>query len=296
MKKPEKQKIIFCQGIPGSGKSTWAKAFVADEQKTGERWVRINRDDIRSMMIAGWNKKREGVIRSARNGLIVAALRDGYNVIVDDTNFGSTVWKIIDHINQTLPGFAYDYQIKRFDCTLSDALRRNAARRNPVPEGRIRDMHRQYVIGDRVRPIYREERMGLDTAIICDIDGTLAIMHAERTPYDHSSANLDKPNWAVIRLVRVMNTECDVILCSGREDKWRELTVDWLKLYGVPYKILHMRPTGDKTPDDQLKKMIFEREIEPHYNIRFVLDDRNRVVDMWRDLRLPVFQVNYGDF
>jgi putative SOS response-associated peptidase YedK len=37
--------------------------------------------------------------------------------------------------------------------------------------------------------------------------------------------------------------------------------------------------------------------IRDNFNVEFVLDDRNSVVDMWRkELNLPTFQVNYGDF
>ena len=33
-----------------------------------------------------------------------------------------------------------------------------------------------------------------------------------------------------------------------------------------------------------------------NYNVKFVLDDRNRVVEMWRSLGLTCLQVADGDF
>ena len=43
----ETKKLILTRGIPGSGKSTWAKAWVAENP---ERRVRLNWDDMRNMM------------------------------------------------------------------------------------------------------------------------------------------------------------------------------------------------------------------------------------------------------
>ena len=38
-----KKKLILCRGIQGSGKSTWAKAWVAEDP---EHRIRINNDDL----------------------------------------------------------------------------------------------------------------------------------------------------------------------------------------------------------------------------------------------------------
>jgi len=43
-------------------------------------------------------------------------------------------------------------------------------------------------------------------------------------------------------------------------------------------------------------KEIFDNHIAPKYNISYVLDDRDRVVDMWRSLGLTCFQVDWGNF
>lgn len=58
-----------------------------------------------------------------------------------------------------------------------------------------------------------------------------------------------------------------------------------------------MRTTGDARKDSIVKKELFEAHVKQHYFIKFVLDDRNQVVDLWRlDLGLTCLQVNYGDF
>jgi len=61
--------------------------------------------------------------------------------------------------------------------------------------------------------------------------------------------------------------------------------------------MLQMRITGDGRKDAIVKKQLFDEAIRDRYYIEFVLDDRNQVVDMWRDeLKLPYFQVYYSDF
>ena len=44
--KKENLKLLILIGIPGSGKSTWAKDYV----KYNDNWVRVNRDDFRDML------------------------------------------------------------------------------------------------------------------------------------------------------------------------------------------------------------------------------------------------------
>jgi hypothetical protein len=48
--------------------------------------------------------------------------------------------------------------------------------------------------------------------------------------------------------------------------------------------------------DAIMKEELYRQHIEGKYNIKFVLDDRQQVVDMWRGLGLTVFQVDEGDF
>lgn len=57
-----------------------------------------------------------------------------------------------------------------------------------------------------------------------------------------------------------------------------------------------MRPAGDQRDDRIVKEEIYRREIEGKYNVRFILDDRDKVVRRWRELGLPCFQVADGDF
>lgn len=57
-----------------------------------------------------------------------------------------------------------------------------------------------------------------------------------------------------------------------------------------------MRKNNDFRPDEEIKKEIYFDKIINNYNILFILDDRAKVVKMWRELKLTCLQVDDGDF
>jgi hypothetical protein len=57
-----------------------------------------------------------------------------------------------------------------------------------------------------------------------------------------------------------------------------------------------MRKTDDNRKDCIVKKEIYETFIKDKYNVLFVMDDRNQVVNMWREQGLTCFQVADGNF
>ena len=55
-------------------------------------------------------------------------------------------------------------------------------------------------------------------------------------------------------------------------------------------------PDGHKRNDVIIKREIYEREIAGKFNVEYCLDDRDRVVALWRLLGLTCLQVDYGTF
>ncbi|MEL6989627.1 MAG: polynucleotide kinase, partial [Bacteroidota bacterium] len=137
----------------------------------------------------------------------------------------------------------------------------------------------------------------LPKAIICDLDGTLALMNG-RDPFMAKNCDQDLLNTPVADLVKLKAKEgCKILLFSGRSEEYKAPTLEWLSRYEIPYELLRMRKVKDNRKDSIVKKEFFEEEVSGKYNIEFVLDDRNQVVDLWRDdLGLACFQVYYGDF
>ena len=139
-------------------------------------------------------------------------------------------------------------------------------------------------------------------AIICDLDGTLALKHKDRTWYDASTCDKDDINMPVLEILSALHSTHHIIFCSGRENKDREPTLAFIKKC-LPSLIenhdfsLFMRETKDSRKDSIVKHEIYDVCIKDRYEILFVIDDRTQVVRMWRDaLGLTCFQVAEGNF
>jgi len=295
-------KIIMLRGLPASGKSTWAKQTVKENP---HQYKRINKDDLRAMLDSGkHSKSNEKFVLKLRDWVIREALLNGKSVIVDDTNFYPNHEKRLRELaklHEAETGKVVQFKIKEFDISVEECIRRDLERPNSVGEAVIRRMYNDWknptLKGTKKAVIpYCQQDKSLPHAVICDIDGTLAMMNG-RSPFDMNRVGEDLPNMPVIELVRDLAEKYTIILLSGREDNGRERTQQWLENHKVPYNILLMRQTKDQRKDAIIKQEIVKKHILGKYYIRFVLDDRNQVVDMWRkNLQLPCFQVFYGDF
>ena len=73
-------------------------------------------------------------------------------------------------------------------------------------------------------------------------------------------------------------------------------TVEWLKKHDVPYTDLFMRSDKDYRDDTVVKREIFEQKIKPFYEVLFAIDDRAKVVKMWREAGLVCLQCDWGEF
>jgi hypothetical protein len=133
---------------------------------------------------------------------------------------------------------------------------------------------------------------------IVDIDGTLALK-GERGPFDWHRVGEDAPNEPVITVVQALHSAGHrIVFVSGRMECCRDATAAWLDkhLFPVLGMLLMMRPDGDYRPDDVLKREIWETKIRDRFDVAGVIDDRARVVAMWRSLGLTCLQVAPGDF
>jgi len=136
-------------------------------------------------------------------------------------------------------------------------------------------------------------------AVIFDIDGTVAL-RGDRDPYDMTRVGEDQPNVAVLEIAKMIAASgmAKVVFFSGRDGSARNQTKLWLdEHFGTAYHV-YMRAEGDKRPDEQVKADMYHY-LKAFRPIVAVFDDRNKVVDMWRDKGLTCFQVcsrERGDF
>lgn len=274
------------KGLPASGKSTYAKELVTKDHN----WVRVNKDDLRAMMNNGeFSSKLEKQIVKTEREIAENALKNGKNVVIDDTNFNQTHE---EYFRQLAKSYNAEFEVKFFDTPLYICMIRDNMRPNGVGETVIRRMYNQYL---RPKPAIYEHDASLHPAILCDIDGTLAHMK-DRSPYDWGRVDEDDVDTTIKNLLNVLKKEHDIILISGRDGVCWEETTQWLKKNDIPYTRLFMRPENDNRQDSIVKREIFEQYIKGVYDIEFVLDDRNQVVEMWRSLGLKCLQVQEGDF
>lgn len=143
--------------------------------------------------------------------------------------------------------------------------------------------------------------------VIFDIDGTLANNEHRQHFLDSKDWNgffeamdKDEPIDSVCRLAQSMSFAPVILMfCTGRPEKYRQITLDWLKNRAEIFLLnenLMMRPDGDYRPDHEVKKEMLDKLRAEGHNIWFVVDDRNSVVDMWRNNGVTCLQCAEGDF
>ena len=98
------QKIVFLKGLPASGKSSFAKELI---DKNPEQYKRVNKDDLRNMIDNGkWTTKNEKIILKIQEMMILEFMKEGYNIIVDNTNLANKhekrMQEIIEEYNLNL--------------------------------------------------------------------------------------------------------------------------------------------------------------------------------------------------
>ena len=141
---------------------------------------------------------------------------------------------------------------------------------------------------------------------IVDIDGTLANidhrLHYVRTePKNWKAFELgyvfDDPNMAVVHIVHALfnSLQFNIVIMSGRmgTKQGRDDTIAWLEEHKIPYHALYMREDQDFRPDNEVKKDLLNQMYRDGYGkVLAVFDDRKRVVDMWREQGIFVFDCN----
>ena len=164
--------------------------------------------------------------------------------------------------------------------------------------------------------------------VIFDLDGTLADIDVRREKSLKPNGKLDwdkfaspvsimdwdEPNWPVIKMAQLFKKDgFKIVIFSGRNDRSFGTTKEWLIKHNVPFDLLVMRPDKfqDKSwpialgnpatpdmrfmPDEILKKHMLDEFVDVD-DVLMCVDDRQKVVDMWRDIGLTCFQVAPGDF
>jgi hypothetical protein len=172
------------------------------------------------------------------------------------------------------------------DGTLADC-----SHRRKTKEKKCRTCKDGYVDSERVLPCCNCRGSGLALGVDWD------------TFFRPDLIVLDELRYPVVEWTRAMHASgMTVLIVSGRAiDKAGKATVAWLTKNEIPYHHIFMRNGGDNRDDVIVKQEILDKILAKvdKRQIAFAIDDRNRVVDMWRSNGLKCYQVvsrEEGDF
>lgn len=143
--------------------------------------------------------------------------------------------------------------------------------------------------------------------VIFDMDGTLSDAsarqhHLQKEPKDwdsfFSDLHLDPP---IMPIVDLYNALChgdayEVAIFTGRSDRYKQMTMDWMARHGLAAKPIYCRKEGDTRHDLVIKREIYEDFIASGNKVAFIVEDRNSVVKMWREMDVVCLHCFDADF
>lgn len=276
------------KGLPASGKSTTAKQLIEDNGN----WVRVNRDLLRTMLhFDKWTGPNEKKTVQAEKALVREFLKQGNNVIVDDTNMGQSH---LDMWREIAKECEAELSVLEKGTSFEECIAREKER-NKV------GTHVLYRMGFENQLVPKPEK----PFVLCDIDGTIADCehrrhYVQQDPKDWKSffAEMDKdmPRLNVLQTVQdYKDRGHEVILLTARPDDYREVTEKWVKTHtNINPMTIIMRHSGDTRPDVEVKQQMFDKYFKDKYEIATMIDDRPSVIRMWKENNVPVIDVGDG--
>jgi predicted kinase len=300
--------LTIMRGISGSGKSTMARQMLG---------MVVSRDDIRVMLYGKiadtpayyrQDKKAlsvcENRVTIAQDAMVAGYLRAGIDTIVDNTNIE---WSYVKSLAKIGYRHGAEVVVKVIDVPLDVALARDFQR--GMTGGRtvgtevIQKQYERFKSNKHMllEPVFSPKPYngtpGKPPAVLCDLDGTLADFKGVRGPFDTNVEN-DEVFRVIADLVLTLDysNEYRIIFMSGRKEAARGGTERWLEKHVTTPEHLFMRADSDNRPDNLVKADLFDEHVRDNFDVQFVLDDRDQVVNMWRRMGITCLQVAEGNF
>lgn len=136
--------------------------------------------------------------------------------------------------------------------------------------------------------------------IIFDIDGTLAdpkdrLHFLEKKDWNsfYNACLDDIPIHHVIYLLQELKKNHRIIILTGRPERIKDKTLQWLKANNISFDEIYFRKNRDYRPDYEIKEEMLKALNRP---IWFAIDDRKQVVDMFRRNNILCLQCKDGDY
>lgn len=152
--------------------------------------------------------------------------------------------------------------------------------------------------------------------IVVDLDGTVCdtahrnhLAQAKDWDAFHAAAKDDRPRADVAFFLSVLARrsvldEILLVACTGRNERYRQTTLEWLIKHDLAvFDTILMRPDGDRRLDVEVKPAMLAEFVEglevpgcEMPTVAFILEDRDRVVEAWRNLGYATWQVAPGGY
>ncbi len=129
--------LVITRGIPGAGKTTWAKAWVDEAPNR----ARVNRDDIRMMLFGRYADVDEQAVTKATHAALRSLMFAGWDVVLDATNLNP---RHLENVRRLARHAGYQVMVRAFDIDVDEAIARDATRERVVGADVIRRMAEQY--------------------------------------------------------------------------------------------------------------------------------------------------------
>ena len=303
------KKLILTRGIPGSGKSIWAKSWVNEDP---EHRIRFNWDDMRNMMGPYWVPSREPINKHILWAAVNAAAYNDrpYDIVIDNMNLNPKDWKqyedwILNYnksLNAEETNTQYVLEFKDFFIPIEECVKRDSMRINPIGEKTIREIYSKYrhfiqttnvekYVNNLIKPDPNKPY-----CVVIDMDSTMCFNTNKRPWYGKGAAEEminDIENFGVCETVWALMQEYPIIVATGRDTSQEEVTRKWLSQHRIDPVKYYFRTEGDYRKGTVVKKEQIEK-IMKDYNILVIFEDSEPIVQMYRDMGLTVLQPNKG--
>ena len=144
--------------------------------------------------------------------------------------------------------------------------------------------------------------------IICDIDGTILDPTAhpdykgkttsthELQEYASWAANAPTMSVIVEAIQKFNKAGLGIVIITSRPISWLDMTDEWLTKNNIPYDKIGMRPSGDTSPDSEVKQKILDSIKSQGYDPIMAFDNDKDNVKMYRKNGLPVVKPKPGQY